>query len=158
MNCVLFVGCSRRKVSTITAITALELYSGGGIPEIRDYVAQYPVFRERIFILSAKYGLLGADDRIKTYDAVLSLDAALVLRKQVWADIQQRVLLPFAPDTILVLAEPLYFALLGDLLEHTPPARIIWEPDIHNGVQRIIQQMQACGTATPELNRTTGIA
>jgi hypothetical protein len=94
MNCVLFVGCSRRKVSTITAITALELHSGGGIQEIRDYVAQYPVFRERIFILSAKYGLLGGDDRIKTYDAVLSLDAALVLRKPALAELDVIIKFP----------------------------------------------------------------
>jgi len=122
---------------------ALELYQGGGIPEIRVCIGDYPPMREQTFILSARYGLLGADDLIVPYNAVLTLADALRMRPTVWNDIQRRVLTPRRPDAIFIFAEPLYFALAADLLEGTPTTHIIWEPDIRNGLGRMIAKLRA---------------
>jgi hypothetical protein len=120
---------------------ALDLYQGGGIPEIRAYIGNLVAMRQRTFILSARYGLLGADDLIESYDAVLTLTDVLRMRASVWAEIQRRILTPHRPSMIFVLAEPLYFALAADLLEGASTAQIIWEPDIHNGLERMIAKL-----------------
>lgn len=120
---------------------ALNLYQGGGIPEIRAFIGDLAAMRQQTFILSARYGLLGADDLIVPYDAVLTLADALRMRPSVWTEIQHRILTPRWPDTIFVFAEPLYFALAADLLEGTPNTHIIWEPDIRNGLESMIAKL-----------------
>lgn len=153
VNLVLFVGCSRRKLISSVPEPALELYRGGGVPEIRDCVDRYPLLRERVFILSAKYGLLSANERIASYDLILTLEMALAMRRTVWADVQRRVLQRFEPEVVMVLAEPLYFTLVSGLLEHEPAARVIWEPDIRRGKHRILGLLEAWGSELAERNQ-----
>lgn len=130
---VTIVGCSRRKSDSKTPLPALDLYQGGCVPMIRSRVNGYPNFRSRVFILSAEYGLLQADDRIESYDRVLSAQRAEELRASVGHSVSARILRPFRPHGILVVVEPTYFILLADLLKDASRPAIHWIPDPDSG-------------------------
>lgn len=141
MSTILVLGCSRRKRAVDGPVPALELYEGGGIPEIRTCLSEIAALRQRTFILSAKHGLLASDDPIAPYESLLTPEAANQMRPGVYGEFKRRVLLPFQPRRVLVLAEPLYFSLLAPLLDNPEVPRIIWEPDIRGGVDRMLHQV-----------------
>lgn len=132
MSNVVIVGCSRRKVITDHPIHAIDLYQGGYVPFIRNCILLKPKLRNQVFILSAKYGLLGADDPVLNYDQLLTMEEAKILRPLVWNSLQERILKSLIPKEILVITEPLYFYLIADIFSIVDIPRIYWEPEIRN--------------------------
>lgn len=85
ISCLL-LACSKRKRNPAGSVPALELYDGGAYRVVRK------MRRERglpddlhIFILSAKYGLLLAEERIETYDQLMDVTTADAMRTAVSA-------------------------------------------------------------------------
>jgi hypothetical protein len=130
VNNFVIVGCSNRKILTTSLVPALDLYQGGYVPLIRTQVGRNPKLRERVFLLSAKYGLLGADDMVAYYDQPLTMDRAKELRPFVAQEAIRRFFTPRPPDEVLLIFEPMYLVMLADLLAHPSRPRFHWEPDI----------------------------
>lgn len=127
---IILTTCSAHKLETMTPTPALDLYQGGYVPTLRATMQAAPI-PAAIFILSAKHGLLAAQDRILPYDQPLTLERAQELRPQVWADLHRRVF-PLHPQDMLIVAEPLYLLLVADLFGvRIPPLRLYWEPDLY---------------------------
>jgi hypothetical protein len=127
---IFIISCSRRKITSIDALPALDVYQGGCVPYLRNQIENNPEFRSQVFILSAKYGLLGADDRILAYDQPLTLERAEQLRSDVGKSIVSRVIEPFRPEEIAIVLEPLYLVLVADLLANPARPQILWEPNL----------------------------
>ncbi|MGQ0774656.1 MAG: DUF6884 domain-containing protein [Pseudonocardiales bacterium] len=127
MNAII-VGCSQRKAGRGEG-AALDLYEGGCVPQLRDRVHAHPSLRDRIFILSARYGLVGADDRIVSYDQQMTLSRARELERSVGSTLTGRVLVAPYPRDLVVLVEPIYLAALAELLRADVRPRVHWFPD-----------------------------
>jgi len=142
---VIIIGCSRRKRPTLKPMHALDLYQGGCVPEVRLRLGGHGDYWSKVFILSAKHGLLRADDFVETYDELLSMEKANALRPTVWRNIQRRVLEPYDPKEVVVLLEPLYLVLIADLLSLPSRPRVFWEPDPELGWPRAGTILDAWG-------------
>ncbi len=127
MNAII-VGCSHRKAGC-GEYAALDLYQGGCVPQLRHRVHAHPSLRDRLFILSAHYGLIGANDRIASYDQQMTLARARELNSSVGRALTGRVLAPPHPRELVVLMEPIYFVALGELLRAEVRPRVHWFPD-----------------------------
>ncbi|WP_322768593.1 DUF6884 domain-containing protein [Frankia sp. Cr1] len=127
MNAII-VGCSHRKAGC-GEYAALDLYEGGCVPQLRGRVHAHPSLRERIFVLSARYGLVGADDRIASYDQQMTLSRARELARCVGRALTSRVLVAPHPRELLVLVEPAYLVALAELLRADIRPRLHWFPD-----------------------------
>jgi hypothetical protein len=128
---LLIAGCSLRKRAACGPVTALELYEGGIIPQLRFRIGHLPVLRRRVRILSAKYGLISADHPAEPYDLILDPDGADRLRPAIEAALHQEFERDGTPDEVLVVAEPLYVSLVsGYLTNHPerPPLRTVTDP------------------------------
>lgn len=126
MNAII-VGCSQRKAGC-GKYAALDLYEGGCVPQLRSRVHAHPSLRDRVFILSARYGLIGADDRIASYDQHMTLSRARELGRSVGSALTGRVLAPH-PRELVVLVEPIYLAALAELFRADVRPRVHWFPD-----------------------------
>jgi hypothetical protein len=126
---IVILGCTRRKALSAGPLHAFELYQGGYFPEIRSRIKNDREYWSRIFVLSAKYGLLRGDDSVTTYDQPLTIDRAYQLRYSVAQDVERRMLAPYDPSEIVVLLDPLYIVLVADLLSAVSRPRLFWEPD-----------------------------
>jgi len=125
---VVIVGCSARKLSTITPVAALELYQGWCVPQLRTYIHQRPQLRQHILVLSAHHGLIHAEHPLLPYDQPLTPHRAADLRPavhQAWIQHTRRV----AVGELLLLLEPAYLELIGPSLLRHPPAAVHWIPD-----------------------------
>lgn len=127
MNAII-VGCSHRKAGW-GEYTALDLYEGGCVPQLRSRVRAHPSLRDRIFILSARYGLVGANDRIASYNQQMTLSRARQLERSVGSALAGRVLAAPCLRELLVLVEPVYFAALAELLRSDVRPRVHWFPE-----------------------------
>lgn len=126
---VLLAGCSRRKAAASCPLPALELYTGGIAPQLRARFGRHPQLRQRIFFLSARHGLVAADNRLSPYDEPLTPAQADALRPVVHRTLRWQLAELGTRPQLLVVAEPLYLVLLADLLSgpDRPPVR--WIPD-----------------------------
>ncbi len=125
---VIILGCSARKLATITPKAALDLYQGWCFPQLRAYVQGCPRLREDILVLSGLHGLIPADTRLLPYDQPLTPRRAAGLRHQVhqaWVQRSRRT----AVGELLLLLEPAYLGLIGPSLLSHPPATAYWIPD-----------------------------
>jgi hypothetical protein len=122
---LVIAGCSSRKQATSVPIPALDLYQGGCIPALRARVGADPELRQRVRILSARHGLVQADQLLAPYDQVLDLERALELRLAV----TQTVLDGGRPDEVLAVLEPLYMVCLAGLLALPGRPAIRWVAD-----------------------------
>ncbi|MGH3834612.1 MAG: DUF6884 domain-containing protein [Pseudonocardiaceae bacterium] len=127
MNAII-VGCSHRKAGR-GEYAALDLYEGGCVPQLRDRVHAHPSLRNRIFVLSARYGLVGANDRIASYDQQMTLPRARELERSVSSALIARVLATPHPDELVVLVEPIYLAALAELFRADARPRVHWFPE-----------------------------
>lgn len=126
MNAVI-VGCSQRKAGR-GEYAALDLYEGGCVPQLRSRVNGHASLRDRVFILSARYGLVGANDRILSYDQHMTLARARELERSVGSALTGRVLVS-CPRELVVLVEPIYLAALAELFRADVRPQVHWFPD-----------------------------
>ncbi|MGH3718017.1 MAG: DUF6884 domain-containing protein [Pseudonocardiaceae bacterium] len=127
MNAII-VGCSHRKAGR-GEYAALDLYEGGCVPQLRSRVHAHPSLRDRIFVLSARYGLVGANDRIASYDQQMTLSRARELERSVGNALAGRVLAAPYPRELVVLVEPVYLAALAELLRSDVRPQVHWFPE-----------------------------
>lgn len=126
---LVIVGCSRRKLRTTTPVPALDLYQGGCIPQLRRRVGPPSARWDHLAILSAKHGLVAADQPLLPYDLVLTPERAAELRPNVTRTLLERFQRCGTPSELLVVLEPLYFVPLADLLSLPDRPHIRWVPD-----------------------------
>jgi hypothetical protein len=107
----------------------LELYAGGIASQLRDRVAVDPAMRRRVFFLSARHGLVGADTLICPYDQQLTADRAAELRPVVHGKLREHLAAVDGRPQLLVVAEPLYLVLIADLLGDDDRPIVRWIPD-----------------------------
>ncbi|MGW2686340.1 DUF6884 domain-containing protein [Streptomyces sp. NPDC001414] len=130
------VGCSRRKLPGTERVPALDLYQGWCFPQLRERVANHPEYRSRTLVLSARHGLLGADEPIEPYYQVLTPDRALSQRDLVSAALAEHLERTPAREALLLL-EPLYFQMLG--LPPLPVVHVVSDPMAHwSQVERVL--------------------
>ena len=81
----LIVGCSRTKVDSPQPLSAIQRYDGPAFRVIRRYLRQAPegVQDVDIFVLSAEFGLLSAENKIPSYDRLMTAARAAELRPSV---------------------------------------------------------------------------
>nr|WP_255657271.1 hypothetical protein [Actinoplanes sp. L3-i22] len=94
---------------------ALELYQGGCFPQIRARLGGQPALRARIRILSARHGLVSADAPLRTYDQPINGTNLVSLTALVDQQLARELAAGGVPAELLVVAEPAYLELLGEL-------------------------------------------
>lgn len=125
-------GCTRRKAATAIPVPALDLYQGSCWPQLRRRIGDHKDRRRQVFILSAKYGLVSADQALLPYDLPLTSGRATELRPVVMQALMDRFEAGGLPAEILLILEPPYLVLLADLLALPNRPRLRWVPDGHN--------------------------
>lgn len=129
---LIIVNCSRSKLDTTTPVPAFDLYQGACVPHLREQFANNLSYRARVRILSAKHGLLQANNLITPYDLRLATRAdAQRLHERLVAD---QVDAEFAANPtvrrVLVIVEPLYLLALRRLFDHVVGlAEVVVIPD-----------------------------
>lgn len=127
---LVIVGCSRRKRAQ--PAPALDLYLGGCVPQLRARLGSHPAHRAQVRILSAEHGVLTADTALRPYNRPLDHARAVDLRPVVGATLLAEAATAGMPRRLLVVAEPLYLHLLGDLLDNISlRPGLTWIPTHH---------------------------
>jgi hypothetical protein len=111
---MVIVGCSARKAAAPAA--ALDLYEGWCVPLLRRWIDGRPELRERVAVLSARHGLLHANQTIAPYDQRMTPERAAYLRP-LCASQLERALSADPVDQVAVLLEPGYLDALPSLAE-----------------------------------------
>lgn len=125
---LVIIGCSRRKARGDVFMPALDLYEGNGVPLLRGRISDSPAHRERVLILSARYGLVGPDEPIKPYDQRMSSQRSRTLRTSC-ARVLSDHLARYPADEALLLMEPAYLAAVpDDLYLRVPVIHVIARP------------------------------
>lgn len=68
MQRVLVLSCSRRKQPDVGLLAAIERYDGPSFRVLRRYLQRQPVDPPDVYILSAEFGLISAEQPIPDYD------------------------------------------------------------------------------------------
>jgi hypothetical protein len=111
---LVITGCSARKA--VAPAAALDLYEGWCVPLLRRWIDGRPELRERVVVLSARHGLLHANQTIAPYDQRMTPERAACLRP-VCASQLDRALTADPVDQAVVLLEPGYVEALPPLAE-----------------------------------------
>jgi hypothetical protein len=130
---LIIVGCSAEKTPTDQALPAMDLYDGGCVPPLRARLGHLPDRRAHVRFLSAQHGLVTADTPLRTYDRALDPVRAHELRHVVAQQLQTEFAAKGVPDSILLVAEPLYLVLIADLFAMPERPRVHWIPDHAHG-------------------------
>ena len=86
---LLIIACSGRKIKTPGRIPAFERYDGNSYRILRKAIREgYFPDNLDILIISAKFGLLGWDEKIEGYDQLMSRDQAIKLRSSIQEDLK----------------------------------------------------------------------
>jgi hypothetical protein len=93
---VLILGCSQAKCSQEGRLPAIQRYNGPPFQVLRRYLRLHSDDQLRVFILSAEFGLIPADDPIPNYDRRMTPSRAQELQPQV-ADALNQALLHTGP-------------------------------------------------------------
>lgn len=123
---LVIIGCSRRK--NHGPAPALELYEGWCVPHLRSRIGNSAVHRQYVLILSARYGLVSADQPLHSYDHVMTPERADELRDEVTAELHEYVARNSITET-LVLVPPTYVPALPERL--APTTHVITDPVRH---------------------------
>ncbi|MFV2198731.1 DUF6884 domain-containing protein [Nocardiopsis sp. LOL_012] len=75
---LVIVGCSREKQAL--PAPALNLYEGWCVPPLRARIGSSQELRRRVLILSARHGLLHAEETVAPYDQAMTPERARQLR------------------------------------------------------------------------------
>lgn len=133
---LVIVGCCREKTVTSGPVPALDLYQGWCVPMLRDYAPAGSGLRAGICVLSARYGLISADEPAETYEQPLTARIARELRPRATAQLAAR-LREHPVSAALLLVAPDYLELLGPL--PLPEIHTITDPTIRpDAVRRVL--------------------
>lgn len=104
---------------------ALDLYTGSCFPHLRDRVGASLPHRLRIFVLSTGYGLIGANERLQSYDPARFGPAGMKhrIRKTLHPYLAQ-----FPVEEALLLMAPHYLDLLPRVTGHVGQVHTIVDP------------------------------
>ncbi|GIG02094.1 DUF6884 domain-containing protein [Catellatospora citrea] len=127
------VACSKEKTLGRGALPALDLYDGGVVPPLRQWLGERPGLRSRVRFLSAQHGWITAETRLEPYDRPLDTARAEQLRPHVKQAVDAEITSHGMPEELLVVAEPLYLTLLADLLALPQRPRVFWIYDHAHG-------------------------
>jgi hypothetical protein len=105
------------------------------MPDLRDRIRRHAPLRRQLYILSAKHGLVSADQPLLPYDLVLTTDRAAELRASVTRTLSDRFEAFGMPDEILLILEPRYLVPVADLLAIAGRPRLRWISDDRNWVE-----------------------
>jgi hypothetical protein len=83
MGRLLILACSQRKKPAKGFVPALDRYDGPAFLVLRKYLRAETVSPPTVLILSAKYGLIPADQKIPDYDCLMSAARAKALQSKV---------------------------------------------------------------------------
>lgn len=111
---LLVISCSQQKVGTPGRIPALRRYDGPAFRVLRKYLLSARDPHLRVFILSAKYGLIPAHKCISDYNLRLDAKRAAFLRPTVTRGLGG-VLTRLRPKATLLCMSKLYLTCFGDL-------------------------------------------
>lgn len=143
MNLVV-VGCSRRKLATAEPVPALELYQGGCFSALRARVG--PVYaRERVRILSARHGLVRADEPLLPYDQPLNMARALGLQPAITESLCREWARDGWPEEVLAILEPLYMVCLAGILALPGRPLVRWVTDLSEGWAKAVAVLDGWG-------------
>lgn len=84
MQRAVFLGCSRRKTLDANLLPAIERYDGPCFRVLRRYLRDEIIDVPQVWILSARFGLLSAEQRIPSYEESMSPKRANELRSAVF--------------------------------------------------------------------------
>lgn len=87
---LLILGCSKAKTTDEGLIPALNRYDGTAFRVLRRYLRQDPDDPPLVYILSAEFGLIPADQPIPYYDRRMSSIRAIELQPQVASTLERR--------------------------------------------------------------------
>lgn len=122
INGLVVIGCSRRKRPSLKPVPALDLYQGACFPQLRARLI--PELRDRVRILSAKHGLVTANQRLYPYDQRLTPQRACDLRRREADTIAEAL---DGMDEVLVVAERRYLhVVLRPIRTHPGRPRLRW--------------------------------
>jgi uncharacterized protein DUF6884 len=126
-------GCSRRKLATEVPVPALDLYQGGCVPALRERLGGDPQLRQRVRILSARHGLVPADQALLPYDRPLDIARALELQPSVTETLRRGFALDGWSVEILAVLEPLYMVCMAGILALPGRPALRWVADPPRG-------------------------
>jgi hypothetical protein len=93
MKRCLVLSCSQAKQGEAPLLPALERYDGPAFRVVRRFLREAPSELQNVdvFILSAEYGMIAADQQISDYDRRMTHDRALELREQICSTIREKI-------------------------------------------------------------------
>lgn len=86
MNQLLILSCSHRKRTEPDLLPAIERYDGPAFRIVRRFLAQQPLQKPDIYILSAKFGLISANQMVPCYEQRMTLQRSRELQPLVIAE------------------------------------------------------------------------
>ncbi len=113
MTDLLIISCSRTK-KHLDNVPAIELYDGQAYRVIRKSGHN----NVSILTISAKYGLIGENDRISYYDQLMTISRATELRDQVSSGILRILSQGHFQGIFVYLGSPYNLAISRDLIEY----------------------------------------
>lgn len=89
----LVLSCSQAKRADAVLLPAIERYDGPAFRVVRKFLREAPPDLQNvdIFVLSAQYGLIAADEPIADYDQRMTVARARELRDGVFSTFQERI-------------------------------------------------------------------
>jgi hypothetical protein len=126
---LVIAGCSRRKALEPRPLPALDRYTGGIAPKLRERFTGCGSAISRIRFLSAQHGLVRADDLLTPYDQQLTPARAEELRPLVARQLEREFEAEGIPRRVLLVLEPDYLVPLADLLAYPGRPALHWIND-----------------------------
>lgn len=80
---LLILGCSKRKARAAGLMPAIDRYDGPAFKVLRKYLKEEPSNGIRVFVLSAKFGLIPATRKVPDYDFRITRATAEKIRPRV---------------------------------------------------------------------------
>jgi hypothetical protein len=133
---LLILSCSKRKCPSLGLLPAIERYDGMAFRVLRRFLREQPDRAKQleVFILSAAYGLIGAEYSIPDYDQVMTPQRATELREEVigtFADLLSNN----NYGSVCLAMSKLYLATLEDWPAFMPADTVVTVTDGPQGVK-----------------------
>jgi hypothetical protein len=110
---LLIMACSQRKRQDAGLLPAIERYDGPAFRVLRRYLRTNPADAPDIWILSAKFGLIGAEELISDYDQRMMVQRARELAPDVRLWLERMVRAVGYSELFLCLSQAYLAALTG---------------------------------------------
>jgi hypothetical protein len=171
MSRLLILACSRRKRSDPALLPAIERYDGPAFRVVRRFLRIQPAPPPSIYILSAKFGLIGQQEPIPDYDQPMTAERAGQLGPALVDKLRQIVSANCCSELFLCLGRTYLLAMSG-FQACLPPGTSARVCDKGSGIRlthlhdwlygsapersRIPAEPSPCQTATLRGQRVTG--